>query len=55
MGLNYESISHEGVFMLNDGFDIYIWVGSQADPSVLDSLFNISSFEEIKTHLLEVF
>jgi len=47
LGLSYDSLANEGVFMLNDGFDIYLWVGQQTDPSILDSLFNIESFEQI--------
>jgi len=50
LGLSYDSLANEGVFMLNDGFDIYLWVGQQTDPSILDSLFNIESFEQINQH-----
>jgi len=34
LGLNFESIGHEGVYVLNDGFDIYMWVGQNVDKGI---------------------
>merc|ERR1719291_1328900 len=39
------SLWSDGVFLLDDGVDSYLWAGRGADPAVLASLFGASSLE----------
>jgi len=39
--LSSESISREGVYLLDDGRSLYIWIGEQASKQVTDQLFGM--------------
>lgn len=43
--LTVDTLSSEGIFLLDNGIDMYVWVGRSADPSRLHSLFGTSSLE----------
>lgn len=45
INLSIERLNSDGVFMLSNNEDIYVWVGRAADPSVLTSLFGVDSLE----------
>jgi hypothetical protein len=32
---------------MNDGFDIYMWVGAEVDPTVLESLFGVTNIDDL--------
>ena len=54
VNLTIERLSSDGVFLLDNGIDMYIWVGGAADATVLSSLFGVSSLDGIdmtKLHL----
>lgn len=45
--MNYDSLDHIGVYLMNDGFDIYMWVGAEVDPAVLQSLFGVTNIDDL--------
>lgn len=47
LSLNYDSLDHIGVYLMNDGFDIYMWVGAEVDPAVLQSLFGVTNIDDL--------
>lgn len=45
--LSSEHISDSGIYLLENGEDCLIYVGSSADPDIMRQLLGISSVEEI--------
>ncbi|KAI9221027.1 protein transport protein SEC24 [Blastocladiella britannica] len=42
-----ERLERNGVFLLTDGIAIYLWVSRAADPSLLQALFSVSSYDSL--------
>lgn len=45
LGLSIDSVSSEGIYLLDNGIDMYVWVGRQASPGMVSSLFGVTSLE----------
>jgi protein transport protein SEC24 len=45
--LGSEKLDRRGVFLMSDSRSLYLWVGSAVSPEVLQSLFGISSLQEV--------
>ena len=38
-----------GIFLLTSGIDIYLWVGSQVHPTVLQWIFGVPSYQQLES------
>ena len=47
LNLVRQSMASDGIFLFYTCLNIYIWVGSQADPGFVQDLFNVNSSAEI--------
>jgi protein transport protein SEC24 len=47
LSLSVDSLSSDGVYLLDNGVDCYVWVGRSADQNVVNSLFGTPSLEDI--------
>merc|ERR1712050_307404 len=47
MNLTSETMTHDGVYLLEDGESILIWVGPSVDTAFLQALFGSLSFEQL--------
>mmetsp|Transcript_1650 Transcript_1650/g.2355 ORF Transcript_1650/g.2355 Transcript_1650/m.2355 type:complete len:1216 (-) Transcript_1650:445-4092(-) len=47
VNLSIERLHSEGVFLLDNGVDMYIWVGRAADAAILQHLFQVESLEQV--------
>ena len=45
--LSIDSLSSDGIYLLDNSVDFYIWVGRQANSNILNSLFGVSSLENV--------
>lgn len=45
--LSVDNLSSDGVYLLDNGVDMYIWVGRSADQNVVNSLFGAPSLENV--------
>eukprot|EP01138_Halocafeteria_seosinensis_P013706 gb/GECG01013997.1/.p1 GENE.gb/GECG01013997.1/~~gb/GECG01013997.1/.p1 ORF type:complete len:1159 (+),score=101.80 gb/GECG01013997.1/:1-3477(+) len=45
--LSVEHLREDGVFLLADGFEMFLWVGRSAPPQLLESLFGVPSLEGV--------
>jgi protein transport protein SEC24 len=45
--LTVDSLVSDGVFLLFDGVETFVWLGRAAPPAVLEALFGCSSFEGV--------
>lgn len=49
VNLSCERLTNDGIFLLDNGIQMSLWVGSAANPSILQSLFDTSSLQEIQS------
>lgn len=47
VNLSVDRLSSDGVFLLDNGVEMYLWVGRTADLNVVGSLFGIHSLDDI--------
>ncbi|CAM9935481.1 unnamed protein product [Ascophyllum nodosum] len=45
--LSRERLSPEAVFLLENGIELFLWVGREATPTILTALFGLSSLEGV--------
>ena len=45
--LSVDNLKSDGIFLLDNSVDMYLWVGKAADPTLLSSLFGVSSMEGV--------
>lgn len=50
--LSSEHVSDEGIYLLENGEDALIYIGSSVDSSILHQLFGISSVDEVPTQFV---
>jgi len=51
--LSRGSLRSDGIFLIYNGLQVFIWVGSQVDPSYLQQFFQISQFRDLNLTLTE--
>ena len=47
VNLTCERLSSDGIFLLDNGMQMTLWIGSGANPNLLNSLFGVSSLENV--------
>ena len=47
LNLTVDRLASNGIFLLDNGLDMFLWVGRSSDPSILNSLFGTNSLEGI--------
>jgi len=45
VGLSVDSLSSDGIYVLDNGVDVYVWVGRASDPAATVALFGVESLE----------
>lgn len=45
--LNFQSLSYDSVYLMNDGFDLMMYVGSDVHANLLNKLFGVSTIDQI--------
>jgi len=48
LNLTSESMTQDGVFLLEDGETLNVWIGTSVDPGFLQAVFGVSSFEQLE-------
>lgn len=48
MNLSSERLSRSGLFMLEDGQNIFLWIGRDAVPQLCMDLFGVSGYQSIR-------
>jgi len=47
LDLTIDRLASNGIFLLDNGLDMFLWVGRSSDPAILNSLFGTNSLEGI--------
>lgn len=48
VSLSVDNLSSDGVFLLDNSVEMYIWVGRSVEPAIMSSLFGIDSFDGVE-------
>jgi protein transport protein SEC24 len=54
VNLSIDSLSSEGVYLLDNGVELYLWVGRSGDMSILTSLFGVHTLEDMDPNQIQV-
>ncbi|CAB9527167.1 transport protein SEC24 (Partial), partial [Seminavis robusta] len=54
VNLSVERLTSNGVYLLDNGIDMYLWIGRAVDLNVLGSLFGVQSLEDCDPAQIEV-
>jgi protein transport protein SEC24 len=54
LNLSYERLVSEGIFLLENGCDMFLWIGRSVNPAILETLFNNQSLEGVDTSSLSI-
>ena len=54
LALSNQSLNQQGVFLVDNGLVLYLWVGHQSPPQVLQALFGVPSLDKIDASVLKV-
>lgn len=49
-----ERLSRDGLYLLENGLSLFLWVGAAAPPDLLRSVFDVSSFSEINPNMVSL-
>jgi protein transport protein SEC24 len=55
LNLSYERLNSEGIFLLENGYDMFLWVGRSVNPSVVNALFGVTTLDGLDTSTLRIF
>jgi protein transport protein SEC24 len=47
LNLTVDRLASNGIFLLDNGLDMFLWVGRSSDPGILNSLFGTNSLEGV--------
>ena len=45
LNLSYERLSSNGIFLLENGHDLFMWIGRAVNPAIISTLFGVPSLE----------
>jgi protein transport protein SEC24 len=54
VNLSVERLASDGIFLLDNGVNMHMWVGRQANPNLLNSLFGTPTLENVDMNLVKV-
>lgn len=54
VSLTYERLNSEGIFLLENGYDMFLWVGRNVNPAIINTLFGITSMDGVDTSTLAI-
>lgn len=54
LNLCHERLTSEGLFLLENGYDLFLWIGRNVSPAILDTLFGVSSLDGIDLSQLHI-
>ena len=48
-------LSEEGIFLLANGLNMFLWLGVSSPPELIQGIFNVPSFAHVNTEMVSVF
>ena len=47
LNLSVDRLSSDGIYLLDNGVDMFMWVGREADQNIVNSLFGVPSLDNV--------
>jgi protein transport protein SEC24 len=54
LNLSHERLMTDGMVLLENGYDLYLWIGRNVNPALLDTLFGVSSLDNVDMSHLRI-
>lgn len=54
VNLSHERLSSDGLFLLENGYDLFMWIGRAVSPAIISSLFGLTSLEHADLSALKI-
>ena len=54
VNLSHERLASDGIFLLETGYDLFMWIGRSVNPAILHTLFQVQSLESIDMTQLQL-
>lgn len=54
VNLSIEGLSSDGVYLLSNGVEFYLWVGRDADMNIVASLFGVHTLDDVDPNQMEI-
>jgi len=54
LNLTYERLQSDGIFLMENGHDLFMWIGRAVNPAILSTLFNEKSLENVDMTTLSI-
>lgn len=48
-------LSEEGIFLLANGLNMFLWLGVSSPPELIQGIFNVPSFAHVSTDMVSIF
>ncbi len=47
MNLSYERLSSDGIFLMENGYDMFMWIGRAVNPAIIGTLTGFQSLDGV--------
>jgi protein transport protein SEC24 len=54
VNLSHERLASDGIFLLETGYDLFMWIGRAVNPAILHTLFDVQSLESVDMSQLKL-
>jgi protein transport protein SEC24 len=54
VSLSIDGLTSNGIYLLDNGFSMFVWVGRSADQNLVNSLFGVPSLEDVDPALINL-
>lgn len=54
LNLSYERLTSEGIFLLENGHDMFMWIGRGVNPAIVSTLFGVASLDGLDISRLTI-
>ncbi len=54
LNLSYERLSSAGIFLLENSYDMFMWIGRGVNPAIISTLFGVPSLEGLDASKLSI-
>lgn len=48
LNLSHERLTSEGIFLLENGHDLFMWIGRNVSPAIINTLFGVNTLEGVE-------
>ncbi len=54
LNLSYERLASDGIFLMENGYDMFMWIGRNVNPAIISTLFGVPSLEGVDVSAMSI-